>query len=95
MVVAASKLDPTDIALGWTGSNSGLRRKATRSGRATTLTSRTLTLTHTPTGVTVSGEIPVGHYSRSDLKRVAEKLEGALIAELSTAVARKLRVPGL
>jgi hypothetical protein len=70
--MAALKLDASDIALGWTGSSSGLRRKATRSGRATTLTSRTLTLTHTPTGVTVSGEIPVGNYSRSELKRLAE-----------------------
>ena len=93
--MAALKLDPSDIALGWTGSNSGLRRKATRSGRATTLTSRTLALTHTPTGMTVSGEIPAGNYSRSELKRLAEKLEATLIAELSTAVARKLRVPGL
>jgi hypothetical protein len=89
------KLDPCEIGRSRFGSNSGLRRKATRSGRANTLTSATVTLTHMPTGVSVSRDIPTGNRFRGELKRLQNQLEAELLVLLTAAVAKKLRIPGL
>lgn len=67
---------------------------ATRAGRHASETAATITLTHDPTGVAVSGAIAAGNYSRSEMIRRKSQLRRELTEELRLAVAKHLRVSG-
>ena len=51
-------------------------------------------LRHWPTGLEVTGQIPSGHFSRTELNAQKERLRTKLWSELEAQVARELRVPG-
>ena len=53
-----------------------------------------ITVRHRPTGITLRGEIPEGHYSRGEMRKLKDALVERLMRELEEAVARRLRVPG-
>ena len=89
------RIDPTDVLCDWHGSNTGLRSQRNRQSRAMDITSSTVTLTHAPTGVSVQGTVPRGHYSNRQMRALVEKLRISLLEQLELAVARKLRLPGL
>ena len=85
-------LDPKDIGEGWSGHSSV--KVFGNFERKLKVTSRTVNLTHTPTGIKVYGEIPDGHYSRKEMRSLTEKLREKLWAELENKVARHLKIPG-
>jgi hypothetical protein len=92
--VKALGINTADVSYGSSGSTTGRRAKATRSSRASSVTSRQVTLEHRPTGVVVEGSVPSGSYSRVALQRLVAELRAKLLADLDNAVARKLRLPG-
>ena len=88
----ASRLDPRDVGVGWSGFASAKRRK--RRNRALDLRNLTVVVSHSPTGVQVEGEIPSGHYSKKGLRRLREALAARLRIELELRVNRALRRRG-
>jgi hypothetical protein len=86
-------LDPTEVHLFGSGSRSSTRRRASLP-RALDVSGGGLRLVHHPTGVEVSGEIPVGHYTKARLQELRAELHARLFAELERRVAKHLRVPG-
>lgn len=50
-------------------------------------TGRTLTFLHAPTGIEVSGGIPPGHYTRTEMLKLLSDLRGRLWSDLEQAVA--------
>lgn len=84
-------LDPVEVSSGFSGSSSG------RTGvfaRALKVTSRRVTLTHEPTGVSVVGDIPPGNYSKKTMQQLTDQLKSELSAALEVKVARHLNKPG-
>jgi hypothetical protein len=65
-----------------------------RFGRARGLSGVHITLVHLPTKVTVTGEIPLGHFARKQLSGLRDELYEWLILDLEKKVAKVLRVPG-
>ncbi len=53
-----------------------------------------MTLTHLPTGLSESGGVPGGRYSRGEMSILRDKLFAVLYHRLELAVARHLRIPG-
>lgn len=51
-------------------------------------------LVHRETGIEVSEEIPVGRYTRDELRRLQDDAIEHLYSELEAQVARALRIPG-
>jgi len=47
-----------------------------------------------PTGVAVTGNVQKGHYSRSEMQQMRDKLIKELYVELEKRVAAFLRIPG-
>ena len=84
----------SDVLETTVGSTVGRRGKATRSSRTDSITGMQVTLKHRQTGLTVQGAVKSGSYSREALRRLVAKLRAKLLADLSAAVARKLRLPG-
>ena len=64
-----------------------------RQSRALDLRGLTIRLTHGPTGITVEGNVPDGHHSRGEMRRLKSELEAKLLAKLSERVAIRLRLP--
>ncbi len=91
---AAFVIDDKDIAYSGSGSHTGNRSRMTKQSRRLSITSKEITLTHTPTGVSVSGKVAQGHYSRREMQHLVAELRARLVIELHRAVARKLRLPG-
>jgi hypothetical protein len=87
-------LDPADVVQTAMASSSGRRDKATTSGRKTSETGLVMELTHRPTGEKVSGGVPGGHYSKSEMLVLRQRLHSELFSELEKKVARHLRLPG-
>lgn len=93
------RLDRADIVQGWSGSSSG-RRKSGNS-RAESLTSRTITLTHRPTGISVPVHIREGNYSKKDMRKASKEaverhmpiLDAWVRRYLKTLVARQFGPP--
>jgi hypothetical protein len=56
--------------------------------------STVLTLTHRPTGLRVTGEVPEGRYTNAQMNARQAALHQALMTELTALVAKKLRLPG-
>lgn len=85
-------LDPKDIGEGWTGHSS--TKVMGNFERKLKVTSRTVNLTHVPTGIKVFGDIPDGHYSKKEMRGLTDKIREKLWAELEDKVARHLKIPG-
>ena len=83
---------PKDVASTSFRMATTLRRKV-RQSRALDLRSEVVRLVHKPTGITVEGRIPEGHYSRNEMRSLRMKLEDALLEELRSMVSARLRLP--
>lgn len=83
------KLNPNDVNWTMNASSGGGTFE-----RKTKITSRQLKLYHVPTKVAVEGEIPSGHYSKKEMKKLTEDLKKRLYIELEDKVAKQLRIPG-
>jgi hypothetical protein len=83
-----------EAVAGWMGSTSSTKRsgRVARTSRKVAVSGGSLTLRHLPTGITVQGEIPEGHYSRREFAAEQERLRTTLWKELEDRVARD---PGL
>ncbi len=57
---------------------------------STSQTNRTLTFLHVPTGLEVSGLVPPGHFTRSEMRAMLQQLRGRLWLQLEQLVAEKL-----
>lgn len=69
-------------------------RTSVRQPRKLGLSSWEFTLTHAPTGLQVSGEVPKGHYSKAQLSSLKDDLLKKLWHQLERNVAARLRIPG-
>lgn len=87
-------LKPSDINWAWHSSRIGARKKLGRASAAVDTSSWRLILTHTPTGVEISGEIPMGHYSNKQMQAKKQQLWNTLHEELKQQVAKHLKLPG-
>jgi len=56
--------------------------------------SANVTLLHNPTGITVTGQVPPGNYSRKELRKAADRVIGSLWPTLEAKVAKELGIPG-
>lgn len=81
-------LDPLDVSFSLETSSSGRPGELARKPK---VTGSRLTLTHMPTGITVDGEVPEGHYAKNEMRREREALKQALLVELARRVAKHLR----
>jgi len=88
------RLNPDEV--NWTGMSmsSGRRKHATRSGRASSITGAEYVLIHTPSQISVSGNVPKGNYSRSEMRKKQDRLFRELFSELEIKVAKFLKIPG-
>ena len=86
-------LDPAEVDTFEMSSRAGGRRRAALS-RALDTSGHQIRLTHRPTGVEVSGQIPQGNYSRTEMTRLRQELLASLFAQLEQRVAHHLRIPG-
>ncbi len=64
-------LDPKEVQMGIHSSSSGKHGQLQRKVKTT---SSTVFLTHASTETSVEGEIPLGHYSKKEMKRKREEL---------------------
>jgi hypothetical protein len=86
-------LDRAETTWGMWGFTSSHRRKL-RLPRSLDDRSREITLTHTPTAIAVTGQIPRGNYDMREMKRLTDELKERLFVELEATVAKRLRIPG-
>jgi len=90
------KLDPTEVSVLFrNGISEGRSGQLTKQSRAQGRTSCTVELTHKPTGVKVSEEIPRGYYSRQEMIKRRKLIRDKLFVELEKRVPVFLRMPGL
>lgn len=75
-------------------SNSGGRKKLTKSGRNQELREVEIILTHITTDLRVSGNIKKGNYSRKELMLLSNELEEKLFIELENKVAKYYKISG-
>jgi protein subunit release factor A len=87
----AFSINDNDISVSENGLTIGSRSRATKQSRASTVTGSTVTLTHLPTGISVTGEIAQGHYTRQKMRQLKIELKSHLLVELSSLVAQKLK----
>jgi hypothetical protein len=85
------QLDQNDVGGGWSTSSS---TKSGQFSRRLKVTSARLTLTHLPTGLEVRGEVPDGHYSKKEMRKLREELYARLFLVLEEKVGKHLRAPG-
>jgi hypothetical protein len=92
--MTAWSMSETDVDCFWMGSTSSSKRagRVARTSRRVAVSGGSLTLRHVPTGVTVQGEIPEGHYSRREFAAERERLQTTLWQELEDRVARDPRL---
>jgi len=89
----AWKLDPAEVSWGFQFSTTTGRNKR-RQSRELDTRAAAVTLTHVPTGIEVTGNVPEGHYSKKAMQERRHELFGDLFWELEVKVARHLRIPG-
>lgn len=82
-------LNPDEVNEGWSGSSSGGTFE-----RKTKITSCCIQLVHQPTKIKVEGEVPVGNYSKNEMRQRTENMKEKLLIELEQKVAKHLRIPG-
>ena len=85
-------IHPRDVV--WGSSAARFGRRSVHDSRAAAPSRLHLELTHLPSEVSVAGEVPLGRYSREEMKKKKEELRIRLWLALDLAVARKLRLPG-
>lgn len=90
---AAWSLDPAEVNQSVWSTNFGRRQKASQS-RSLDVTETTITLRHEPTEIEVKGSVPLGHYSRVEMRALRARITADLLAELERRVAARLRIPG-
>lgn len=89
------RLDPADVTVSIrNGVCENRKGQFSKKSRANGLSSCTVVLIHKPTGVDVTGEIPMGYYSRQEMIRRRAQLSDKLLVELEKEVSAFLRVPG-
>ncbi len=84
---AAPFLPADDVAVNWTATTQRAARKA-GSSRAQNVTSARLALIHLPSQRQLVGEVPAGHYSRTEMQQLKDALRVRLLDELSQLVAK-------
>ncbi len=77
-----------ELAIGFYGSTSGLRKRVNRQSRAVNKRSRRYNVKHIPTGIEVYGEIPEGHYTKKQMKTEERKLLKKLLLILEEKVSK-------
>lgn len=82
-------LNPGEVSSGFTSSSSGVSGQFHRKLKTT---SCTMTLSHEITGLSITGEIPAGNYSKKEMQQLRENLYIKLFADLERQVAKKLRI---
>jgi hypothetical protein len=88
-------MDPADVGVFTMGSASSPRTgNRRRLSRALDSRSMAITVTHGPTGIVLRGEIPEGHHSKDEMRKLKDVVVERLMRELEQAVARHLRAPG-
>jgi hypothetical protein len=88
-------MDDVDVAWGQESTLRGARGgRFARTSRKNDLRSIRFFLLHKPTGISVDGTIPEGHYSRAEMTKEREQLRATLWPQLERLVAKELRVPG-
>ena len=88
------EMDPNDVHYTFTQSGSTTLAKKRNFSRKLKLSYREMQLTHSPTGVSVSGKIPKGHYSKKEMRKKEDDLYQELYPLLEKEVAKHLRLPG-
>jgi protein subunit release factor A len=83
-------LDPSDVGY----LKMSPRSRGKPGAPITDTRSTVLTLTHRPTGLQVTGEVPAGRYTNAQMNARQDALHQTLMAELTALVAKKLRLPG-
>ena len=80
----AWKLDPNDVTVSGSSSSASIRGRGgmSRKSRAEDTRSQVVRLVHRPSGLEVDGEIPAGHYSRSEMAKLRDELTGRLWVDL-------------
>ncbi len=86
-------LDPREVNESWTAISLAGRRRAAQS-RALDQTEGEIILRHDLTEQKVRGQIPAGHRSRAEMRRLKAELRKQLFLKLEASVARSLRIPG-
>ena len=84
-------LNPNEVLSGFTGSSSGISGQFERKLKTT---SCRMTLSHEITGISISGEIPAGNYSKKEMQQLRESLEIKLFSDLERQVGKKLKIAG-
>jgi protein subunit release factor A len=84
-------LNPEEVTWGLHGSSSG---KAGQFQRKLKVTSSIIFLKHIPTGITVEGQVLLGHYSKKEMQLKREQLKQSLFEELENKVAKRLNIKG-
>lgn len=87
-------LPKDEVTWGGSGGTTTNRKKLSRASRAQDTRSWSFTLVHTPSGIEVSGEVPVGNCSQKLMQQEREKLFSVLWVRLESKVAKHMRLPG-
>lgn len=89
-------LEPAEVQISGSASSSSMRRRTgmARSSRAEDSRGAVVRLVHQPTGLEIEGEVPTGHYSRSEMRSRKDALIAELWPQLEKRVAKHLRIPG-
>ena len=88
-------INPADVEITSSGSASSPRGgHGRRLSRALDLRAMVITVTHRPTGIVLRGEVPEGHYSKDEMRKLKDAVVERLMHKLEQAVAKHLRVPG-
>ena len=86
------RLPPSEVNESWSGASSG--RPLARSSRSLASTGRSVTFRHVPTGIELTGQIPLGSYAKKEMQRLTQDLRVQLWKELEDLVAARLRIRG-
>ena len=84
-------LNPNEVLSGFTGSTSGTTGQFQRKLKTT---SCFMTLSHKLTGISITGEIPAGNYSKKEMQQLRASLYIKLFSDLERQVGKKLKISG-
>jgi hypothetical protein len=90
----AWKMNSKDVSYSPTMAGSSTATKKRNFERKLKLSQRIMQITHLPTGVSISEEIPKGHYSKKEMRKAEDVLYQKLYPLLEKKVAKHLRLPG-
>jgi hypothetical protein len=81
-------LNPNEALNGFTGSTSGQFQRKLKT------TSCCVTLSHELTGISITGQIPTGNYSKKEMQQLRASLYIKLFSDLERQVGKKLKIAG-